>query len=344
MHPKQEIRRLNSIRALAVMIVVLSHYTNESGIWGGYLGQGAGQLGVMLFFLLSAFLMAHLYFDSSPTVENIKKFAVARSARVIPLFLLVILASYCLYQLPFSGVQPYFYNIPDATSLVSHLLLLTGTSVLWSIPPEIYFYIVFACLWFGRNIVGRAIVFLPMALLVFSLFVPPQKATETTLFGLYVKLSVLQVYPYFCAGFLLGWLYNHWQAPRFLSHHLFVVVLVAIPLLYPNVLQALTGITHGLWFDSRLLVALAVIFFVVVFLVPAKNWLLENPVGDFIGKISYSIYLLHYPVLLFLKDLGFTQSAFGLVGFIAVTSLVSTISHRYLEVPARSWIKSRASA
>ena len=55
------------------MIVVLSHYSNESGIWGGYLGQGAGQLGVMLFFLLSYFLMAHLYFDSPPTIENIKK-------------------------------------------------------------------------------------------------------------------------------------------------------------------------------------------------------------------------------------------------------------------------------
>lgn len=131
MHPKQEIRRPNSIRAIAVMIVVLSHYSNESGMWGGYLGQGAGQLGVMLFFLLSYFLMAHLYFDSPPTIENIKKFAVARIARVLPLFLFVILVPYFIYQLPLSGVQPYFYHIPDAATLISHLLLLSGTSVLW---------------------------------------------------------------------------------------------------------------------------------------------------------------------------------------------------------------------
>lgn len=312
-------------------------------MWGGYLGQGAGQLGVMLFFLLSAFLMAHLYFDSSPTVENIKKFAVARIARVIPLFLFVILSSYFIYQLPLSGVQPYFYHVPDAAALTSHLLLLSGTSVLWSIPPEIYFYIVFACLWVARNLVGRAIVLVPVVLLLFSFFIPPQKAPETWLFGLYVKLPVLQVYPYFCAGFLLGWLYNHWQAPAFLSHHVFVVVLVAIPLLYPNVLQALTGVTHGLWFDPRVLVAFAAIFFVIIFLIPAKNRLLENPLGDFVGKISYSIYLLHYPALLFLKDLGLTQGVLGLFTFIAVTLLLSTISYRYLEVPARSWIKSRAS-
>lgn len=344
MQPTQHIRRLNSIRALAVMIVVLSHYSNEAGIWGGYLGQGAGQLGVMLFFLLSAFLMAHLYFDSSPSADNIKKFAVARIARVIPLFLFVILASYFIYQLPLSGVQPYVYQIPEAATLTSHLLLLTGTSVLWSIPPEIFFYIAFACLWAGRGIVGRAIVIAPVILLLFSFYIPPQKATETLVFGLYVKLSVLQVYPYFCAGFLLGWLYNHWQVPAFLSHHAYVVVLVAIPLLYPNVLKALTGVTHGLWFDPRVLVAFTAIFFVIVFLVPTKNRLLENQLGDFIGKISYSIYLLHYPILLFLKDLGFTQNAFGFLVFIAVTFLLSSISYRYLEVPARSWIKSRAMA
>lgn len=343
MRPKQQIRRLNSIRALAVMIVVLSHYTNESGIWGGLLGQGAGQLGVMLFFLLSAFLMAHLYFDSSPTTEHLKKFAVARIARVIPLFLFVILASFIIYQLPLEGAQRYFYTIPDTASLISHVLLLSGTSVLWSIPPEIYFYIVFACLWAGRIKCGRVIAIVPIVLLAFSFFVPPQKAPEATWFGLYVKLSVLQVYPYFCAGFLLGWLYNHWQAPSFLSHHVFVVALAAIPLLYPNVLMALFGVTHGLWSDTRLLVSVAVIFFVLVFLVPAKNRLLENPLGDFVGKISYSIYLLHYPVLLFLKDLGFTQGVLGLFTFIAVTLLLSTISYRYLEVPARSWIKSRAS-
>lgn len=344
MQPTQHIRRLNSIRALAVMTVVLSHYSNESGIWGGYLGQGAGQLGVMLFFLLSAFLMAHLYFDSSPSADNIKKFAVARIARVLPLFLFVILASYFIYQLPLSGVQPYFYHIPDTAALTSHLLLLSGTNVLWSIPPEIYFYIVFACMWVGRNLVGRAILLVPIVLLLFSFYIPPQKATETLVFGLYVKLSVLQVYPYFCAGFLLGWLYNHWQVPAFLSHHAYVAVLVAIPLLYPNVLKALTGVTHGLWFDPRVLVAFAAIFFVIVFLVPTKNRLLENQLGDFIGKISYSIYLLHYPILLFLKDLGFTQNAFGFLVFIAVTFLLSSISYRYLEVPARSWIKSRAMA
>lgn len=341
MQPKQEIRRLNCIRGIAVMIVILSHFSNESGIWGGVLGQGAGQLGVMIFFLLSAFLMSHLYFDLSPTKENLKKFAIARTARVIPLFLFVVFLSYFIYQIPLFSIRDYFYNIPDVPSLISHLLLLSGASVLWSIPPEIYFYVLFACLWAGKKIAGKIILIIPALFLVISFFIPPQKAPEATLFGIYVKLSILQVYPYFCAGVLLGCLYNYWQAPLFLSRHIFIAVLLAIPLLYPNILMKLTGATHGLWSDPRLLIALTVIFFILVFLVPNKNIILENRIGDFLGKVSYSVYLLHYPILLVLKSFGVLQNLFGLLVFIGITLFVSALSFAYLEVPSREWIKSR---
>lgn len=339
MHPKQEIRRLNAIRAIAVMIVVLSHYSNETGLSGGLLGQGAGQIGVMLFFLLSAFLMAYLYFDVRPIKENLKQFAIARIARVIPLFLFVILLSYFLHQIPSFALKEYFYNIPDARSLISHFLLLSGTSVLWSIPPEIFFYALFAVLWSARKNVGNKIILVPTTLLVISVFFPPHKASETHIFGIYVKLSFLQVYPYFCAGFLLGCLYNKQKFFSVLSSHLWLASLLVIPLLYPNLLMKLTGITNGLWSDPRLLLVLSAIFFILVFLVPTGNIILENRVGDFLGKISYSIYLLHYPVLLGLKALGFAQGVVGLLLFCAATIVVSTISFSYLERPSRAWIK-----
>ncbi len=339
MQPGQEIRKLNSIRALAVIIVIVSHFSNESGVLGGILGQGAGQIGVMLFFVLSAFLMAHLYFDLSPSRENIKQFSVARIARVIPLFLFVVFLSYISYQISFLTFKEYLYSIPDAASLASHILLLSGASVLWSIPPEIYFYVLFACLWAAKKYVGNLIVIVPAVLLVVSFFMPPQKAMETSLFGIYVKLSILQVYPYFCMGFLLGCLYKRWKL-SFLISHIWIIVLLAIPLLYPGVLIKLTGITNGLWSDPRLLIALGAIFFALVFLVPERNIILENVVGDFLGKISYSIYLLHYPILLVLKAAGFAQGFVGLVTFISVTLLVSALSFKYLEAPAKKWIKS----
>lgn len=343
MSAKREIRRLNSVRGIAVVIVVLSHYSNESGVWDGLLGQGAGQLGVMLFFLLSAFLMSHLYFDISPTKESLKKFAVARIARVIPLFLFVVFFSYGIYQLAPLWLRDYFYNIPDLLSLISHIFLLSGTSVLWSIPPEIHFYAIFACLWLSKRWLGSIVIFIPILFIVISVCIPPQKALETTLFGFDLKLSILQVYPYFCAGFLFGWIYNRWQVPKKIQHHAYTIVLLVIPLLYPNILESLTGFTHALWSDARLLFVFALIFFVIVFFVPEQNRLLENRFGDFLGKVSYSVYLLHYPVLLYLKHLGFAHGLSGMVFFLGVTLLISLLSYRYLEVPARLWVKSRCS-
>jgi peptidoglycan/LPS O-acetylase OafA/YrhL len=44
---------LDGLRGLAALLVVLSHFSNRTGMWGVRLGDGGGQIGVMLFFLVS---------------------------------------------------------------------------------------------------------------------------------------------------------------------------------------------------------------------------------------------------------------------------------------------------
>ena len=117
----QEIRRLNTLRGLAALIVVISHYSNDTLILGGLLGYGAGQLGVMLFFVLSGFLMTHLYGTQALDSSAAKRFAIARIARVVPLFVVVVIASYALYK---AGIRDVFYTSPTAKRLASHPLCL----------------------------------------------------------------------------------------------------------------------------------------------------------------------------------------------------------------------------
>jgi len=47
-----EIRKLNTLRGLAALIVLITHFSDVTGWLGGSLGGRAGQYGVMLFFLL----------------------------------------------------------------------------------------------------------------------------------------------------------------------------------------------------------------------------------------------------------------------------------------------------
>jgi len=340
----QEIRRLNAIRGVAVLIVLVSHYSNVSSIFGAMFG-GSGHFGVMLFFLLSAFLMTHLYFDFTPTRDKLRAFAVARIARVIPLFLFLVLLSFALSNLAPPEVSKIFYDIPDASSLISHLLLLSGTSVLWTIPPEIHFYIVFALLWWAKPLLGRMIIVILLVLtaLFFLTSISQGFRMYFAIPGigdLYFSLALLKVYPYFCMGMLFGLLHRKWSAPEKWRSGYFLLALLVIPFLYPKVFTHFTGATLAGWEDPLIFFVVCALFFALVFLVPDHNVVLENRVGDFLGKVSYSVYLLHYPVLLFVKKLGLAQGLSGAVIFVALTLLVSEMSFRFLEAPARTWFRS----
>jgi peptidoglycan/LPS O-acetylase OafA/YrhL len=117
-----EIRKLNMLRGIAALIVAVCHYSNHTNFLNGMLGRGSGQIGVMIFFILSGFLMSYLYMKKKFGKNEVSRFVIARAARVIPLFLVVVL---CSYILQLFGIKGILYNIPDKASLFSHLALLS---------------------------------------------------------------------------------------------------------------------------------------------------------------------------------------------------------------------------
>ena len=77
---------LDGLRGLAAVVVLVSHVSNQVGLWGGLLGNGGGQIGVMIFFVLSGYLMSFLYLDRPFNLAEVWGYAVHRGARVLPLF------------------------------------------------------------------------------------------------------------------------------------------------------------------------------------------------------------------------------------------------------------------
>ncbi len=108
--------------------------------------------------------------------------------------------------------------------------------------------------------------------------------------------------------------------------------------MYPDFTPVTSVAKHRMWLDFGVLHVVAAVFFSIVFLVPDDNIIFANKVGDFIGKISYSLYLLHMPILIQLNQLEVGVEV-KLFVFILVSVIVSYLSYKLIEIPSSKLIR-----
>jgi len=87
---------------------------------------------------------------------------------------------------------------------------------------------------------------------------------------------------------------------------------------------------------------------VYLFVLSNRWFLLASRAGNFLGNLTYSSYLIHFPVQLIfviaIRALGFRveyTNPMLLFGFLATTLLVSMIAYQYFEAPAQKAIRER---
>lgn len=333
-----EIRKLNTLRALAAVIVFITHFSDETNWLDGVLGGGSGAYGVMLFFLLSGFLMSYLYLEKDFNRANVAHYFLARAGRVLPLYIVVVAAS---YGLSVAGNET-LYNIPDVSALIGHLLFLYGDSVLWSIPPEIQFYFIFIIFWAWAK-KRRGYIYLACFAVMILLFFTNFPRIQGEMNGIpYNEFNVLRSLPFFFVGGLFGMNYRSLNVPEYLKKHWFVLVLCLIPLMYPDLTNVTSDAARRMWLSYEVLMVMSFTFFCVVFLVPNDNVLLANRLGDFMGKISYSLYLLHLPIIVQVTKLDLSIELKLALSF-AISVLLAYISFRFFEKPIANRIRSMLS-
>jgi len=331
-----EIRKLNTLRGIAAIIVLVSHYSNRTNLWGNLFGGGGGQFGVMIFFILSGFLISYLYIKNEFNKKEIIRYITSRIARVLPLFLIVVFLSYAF----FAGYQPlYFYKIENSAVLASHLLLLTGDRVLWTIPSEIHFYLLFPFIWFSyKEKFFHIFIFLLLYIIIF-LGTP---IFEGTIFSLPFKIKTVQSLPYFLMGVVLGGYYNDINSLiTKKSNFSILLFFIGILCLYPSIYSMINDKFHHMWRDFGVYFQVSGLFAIYLFLTPDNSKWICNNVGDYLGKISYSVYLLHLPLLLLLQNEFSKYPAFYLPIFIGLVISFSHYTFKYVELPAQSFIKSQ---
>jgi len=307
---------LDGLRGFAAFFVVIAHITNQTKILELITGNDGGETGVMIFFTLSAFLMGRLYANQPINESSLISFYRHRFSRVAPIYISVVLLAYCAYR--YFG-DPVLYQI-DNGNLAKHLMAVEGTSVLWTIPLEVHFYLWFPLSWLVIRSYGNlSWMILLSVVIVVDLFLP---ITNEDLLHL----------PFFIGGLIASRL----SISQRYGNLAFVISVLMLLLIAPNIWLAI-----GLHRNDVLRFAMAAVIVGVLVLSASTSVLasriLGNRVMSYLGAISFSAYLLHWPIMRALTlntSLAAHPLRYGAT-VIMLTIIVSSATFFFIERPAR---------
>ena len=334
--PSIHLPPLDGLRGAAAIAVVLGHCSLE-GFLPAYL-RGFGQLGVATFFVLSGFLMAHLYLRRPFSRKECRAYLVARGARVLPLFWSVA----CCASLLLLLIGTSLYGIMDGVGVLRNLALVRGDGVFWTIPVEIHFYLIFMFLWWATSrgyFWGMLIILLTVqTALAFSLW-EVLKDGRWIWYWLHLFLAGAVI-----ASCLRPRLYPTCRLKSNSPYHILGWLIVLMLFFSPAGARDHWGLPLLPSPVDPLIAGLAVllVFATALHLGPLTH--LKTRFFTFFGEISFSVYLLHVPALIVARELGpfiehFPLAQFAVVCLITVS--VSILSYRLLEVPLSKKLRTK---
>lgn len=300
------------------------------------------QSAVSLFFVLSGFLITYLLLQERRRTGTVlvSKFYVRRALRIWPLYYLVAATGFLLLRVLGPAYALYF---PSPSQVILVVLLLPNFAGplgplghLWSIGLEEQFYLAWPWVvkrgsgFFLRVVLGILIVKIGLAPVIPAFHSDAMAQLFTSLRFECMAIGALGAYAYYRNHRLLAVVYSPLAQALVLACLLFLA-LVDIPLT-----------TAG-----TVLVSIVSIVLILNVSTNERSWLkLEHPLLNTLGRMSYGIYMYHFPllytVLFLLRQWPWPESHWSyrlvLYGMTVVGTLaLAAVSYRWFEAPFLGW-------
>ena len=330
---------IDGLRALAVLSVIFHHYL-VPGFRGGFVG-------VDVFFVISGFLIAaHIERDIAASRFSLLAFYELRIRRILPalilmyaLFLVLAYKVYfppdlhmqtllAAYVIPFLANLAFYRNAGNYSGEFAANIALLHT---WSLAVEEQFYLFFPLLMMATSRFMRGsypAVLWPMALASFAAcvvgtYIDPSAAFYLTPFRAWELL----------AGALLA--VGRFSPPRDTRARAGVALSGLLLIAGTVLLLSYDTPYPGPWAWVPCAGAMAIIY-AACDRTMLVGRVLDNPAMQRIGLWSYSLYLIHWPLLVLARYYAFDPLSVPLrCALLASTFLLGALAWRYVEQPFR---------
>lgn len=300
-----------------------------------------GMLGVLYFFVLSGFLITHIHSVDVNQPTEFVPYLKKRAIRIYPIYWLV-------FALALTGILmlPERSELPTSFTFVKALLLVpmdkaavggTGAPIVivaWTLQYEVFFYFLFGMAILSRYLMSACVVFL-LGCSVANLFIPLP-------FPLAFMAS--SHVASFAIGVIVALAFNRLAMRK---NAAWMLLGVTLPFF-------LLGGHYEMHHETQLLilsVLAAFILFSLLQLERAGQSLSGGKCLQLCGDASYSLYLLHYPlisllckmaVMCGLSDKGPLVDIASFIALFSICVIASIVLHVYFEKPSirilRSWL------
>jgi peptidoglycan/LPS O-acetylase OafA/YrhL len=355
---------LDGLRGLAALSIFIFHgwlytmpepsATDRSSV-GDYAVHEL-RLGVVLFFVLSGFLLSRPWFAAALDERrppDLGRYVRSRAARILPAYYVALLGSIVLLwgldgtpglRLPPAAELPLFAFFGQNLSPGTVMKL---NPPMWTLAIEVSFYMVLPAIgWLALRLKPqrRSLALIPLALIVVGVLYNWSIAGQ----GLSMTFSktLAAMLPYFALGMLAA-LVAHRRTIDMRTKR--TLITVGVLLVVSDAITKAAAPAHGL--DLTMLFSImrdlpsAVGFALIVgaLSIAPRSAVIGGPVLAGLGTISYGFYLWHVPVLMVMRGYGVLplDPVLGTLVALAPVLAVSALSWFAFERPVLRWTKRR---
>jgi peptidoglycan/LPS O-acetylase OafA/YrhL len=357
-------KNLYALRFIGAFAVILGHieliksFENIQNLMSlPFYKSTNGHIGVILFFVLSGFLITYFLLEELNTTGkiNFKTFYIKRLLRIWPIYYLMVIFSVLIFpeilhvidgskeKIILKDSIYYWLFLPNIAKSLKHFI--QGATHLWSIGVEEQFYLIWPILllFFKKYIK----ILLCSIIIIFSLTTPFIDFLNVHSSFFKDNLSLKNILSSFFSGFKINAMaiggifayinYSQKESMNFIKNDLSEIILVVI-----TMYCWISGKTFGTYTDE----IYSILFGIIIFIFTTRKnsfFNLENKIYIFFGKISYGLYVYHWVIILLLVKIMKNNSNVFYNEFInnlllyslslILTTLFSYFSYKYIEKP-----------